>query len=254
VVLTPKNWKSFQHYKERTPAWIKLHKGLLDDFTFSRLPLASRALAPMLWLLASEYEGGGITASMEEMAFRLHTSEEDLNAALSPLIDAGFFVASEMLAEPEQEASLEKRDIEKNIEEADSDANAPEEKSSRKKISKALPDGYPLSDRVRAFASSLGLSSAEIPREHAKFCNHAKQTDRRCAEWEPAEETWMIGAAERLGKTPATSGNIAPDWNVVLELYKRTGHWSRWAGPDPESPACTAPRELLEKYGLRTMQ
>jgi hypothetical protein len=34
----------------------------------------------------------------------------------------------------------------------DSDANAPEEKSSRKKISKALPDGYQLSERVRSYA------------------------------------------------------------------------------------------------------
>jgi hypothetical protein len=62
--LTPKNWKSFQHYKDRAPPWIKLHKTLLDDFKFSRLPLASRALAPCIWLLASEYEGGEINASV----------------------------------------------------------------------------------------------------------------------------------------------------------------------------------------------
>jgi hypothetical protein len=136
----------------------------------------------------------------------------------------------------------------------DSDANAPEfEKSSRKKVSKALPDSYQLSERILAYAVRLGLSNSEVVREHTKFCNHAKQTDRRCAEWEPAEETWMLGAAERLGKQP-TTGSVAPDWNVVIELYKRTGHWSRWAGPDPESPACKAPPDLLEKHGLRTMQ
>lgn len=255
MILTPKNWKSFQHYKDRAPAWIKLHKGLLDDFTFARLPLASRALAPMLWLLASEYEDGRITASLEEIAFRLHISEADLSGALNPLINSGFFIASEALAIPERKASLEKEDIGKRREETDSDANAPEvEKSTRKKIAKALPDGYEISERVRSYAASLGLSGNEIAREHTKFCNHAKQTDRRCAEWEPAEETWMIGAAERLGKQPASSVNAPPDWNVVLELYKRTGHWSRWAGPDPESPACQAPRDLLEKHGLRTMQ
>jgi hypothetical protein len=137
----------------------------------------------------------------------------------------------------------------------DSAASAPEvEKSTRKKISKALPDSYSIPEAVLTHAAGLGLSSAEITREHTKFCNHAKQTDRRCAEWVPAEETWMIGAAERLGKSPAVSGNAAPDWNVVIELYKRTGHWSRWAGPDPESPACKAPPDLLEKHGLRTMQ
>jgi hypothetical protein len=34
LILTPKNWKSFQHYKDRAPAWIKLHKALLDDYNF----------------------------------------------------------------------------------------------------------------------------------------------------------------------------------------------------------------------------
>jgi len=124
MVLTPKNWKSFQHYKERTPSWIKLHKGLLTDFTFTRLPLASRALAPMLWLLASEYDEGAITASTEEIAFRLHISESDLSEALRPLIDSGFFIASEVLAERQQNACLEKENIEKKKEEEEREATA----------------------------------------------------------------------------------------------------------------------------------
>lgn len=109
MTITPKNWTSFQHYKDRSPSWIKLHKGLLDDFEFNRLPLASRALAPMLWLLASEYEDGAITASPEEIAFRFRLSNEDLRSALTPLIESGFFIASTPLAKPEQVASLEKR-------------------------------------------------------------------------------------------------------------------------------------------------
>jgi hypothetical protein len=123
VSLTPKNWKDFQHYKDRSPSWIKLHKGLLTDFAFNRLPLASRALAPMLWLLASEYDGGCITASTEEIAFRLHVSEAELLDALSPLVDAGFFIASEPLAKPEQSACLEKEDI-GNIDQTEKEATA----------------------------------------------------------------------------------------------------------------------------------
>lgn len=97
--LIPKNWDSFQHYKDRSPAWIKLHRGLLDDFAFSRLPVASRALAPLLWLLASEYEHGKITASVEEIAFRLRTSESELAQAIKPLIECGFFTDdSDLLA------------------------------------------------------------------------------------------------------------------------------------------------------------
>ena len=54
MFLTPKNWHAFQHYNKRNPPWIKLHRALLDDYEFSQLPVESRALAPMLWLIASE--------------------------------------------------------------------------------------------------------------------------------------------------------------------------------------------------------
>jgi hypothetical protein len=40
------------------------------------------------------------------------------------------------------------------------------------------------------------------------------------------------------------------DWDAVLTSYKKFGHWSKQAGPDLESPACRAPPEMLEKYGL----
>jgi hypothetical protein len=132
VNITPKNWSSFQHYKDRSPSWIKLHRGLLDDFTFARLPVASRALAPLLWLLASEYEGGKIDASPEELAFRLRLSDADLLDALKPLIDSGFFIASEPLAECKQTACLEKEDIEKKEEkeeEKNASADAPPDPS-----------------------------------------------------------------------------------------------------------------------------
>jgi hypothetical protein len=116
MIITPKNWKQFQHYKDRAPAWIKLHKALLDDYQFACLPVASRALAPCLWLLASEYDGGEITATLDEIAFRLRMTKGELADAVHPLIDAGFFaVDSEPLAEPEQTASPEKRREEKQV-------------------------------------------------------------------------------------------------------------------------------------------
>jgi hypothetical protein len=121
--LTPKNWGAFQHYKDRSPAWIKLHRGLLDDFAYHRLPVASRALAPLLWLLASDHEQGKITATVEEMAFRLHMAVDDLSAALKPLIDSGFFIddsnvlaACKQVAIPEREKEeQEEKEGEKNI-------------------------------------------------------------------------------------------------------------------------------------------
>lgn len=125
MILTPKNWKSFQHYKDRAPSWIKLHKALLDDYEFACLPIASKALAPMLWLLASEYDDGKISATLDKLAFRLHLTRGDLADALNPLIEKGFFDASEPLAERKPNAipEREKENI-GNIDQREEEATA----------------------------------------------------------------------------------------------------------------------------------
>jgi hypothetical protein len=39
--LRVKNWSEFQHYKDRNPPWIKLHRTLLDhDYEAAILALA----------------------------------------------------------------------------------------------------------------------------------------------------------------------------------------------------------------------
>ena len=105
MLLQPKNWAVFQHYKDRCPPWIKLHRDLLNDRVFMCLPLASKALAPLLWLLASESKDGTFDGSLDELVFRLHITPKDYQDGVKPLIDKGFFVvASEVLAECYQDA------------------------------------------------------------------------------------------------------------------------------------------------------
>ena len=79
-----------------------------------RLPIASKALAPMLWLLASESKDGVFDGSLDELVFRLHITEKEYRDGLKPLIDNDFFiVASGVLAErlqtaiPERETETE---------------------------------------------------------------------------------------------------------------------------------------------------
>ena len=105
MLLTPKNWSVFQHYKDRCPPWIKLHRDLLNDRVFMCLPLASKALAPLLWLLASESKDGTFDGSLDELVFRLHITPKDYQDGVKPLIDKGFFVvASGVLADSYQVA------------------------------------------------------------------------------------------------------------------------------------------------------
>lgn len=120
--MTPKNWAKFQHYKDRSPPWIKLHREILDDFDYACLPLASKALAPLLWLLSAEDMQGSITAEPARLAHRLRWSIDDVVAGLKPLLDKGFFVLdSGVLAEclqlaiPETEAETYKPEREKAL-------------------------------------------------------------------------------------------------------------------------------------------
>lgn len=120
ISIRPKNWESFQHYKNRCPPWVKLHKTLLDDYEFTCLPLASKALAPLLWLLASENKDGTITGTVTKIAFRLRWTESDVEEGLRGLIASGLFmldsgalaerlhVAPKSLSETEGETQVEK--------------------------------------------------------------------------------------------------------------------------------------------------
>jgi len=118
--LIPKNWNNFQHYRDRCPPWIKLHRELLNDKEYMCLPLASKAIAPLLWLLASESKNGEFDASIDELSFRLRITSKEVEQGLKPLIDNGFFIdASTMLApclqvaRPERETERE-TETEKN--------------------------------------------------------------------------------------------------------------------------------------------
>lgn len=109
-LLIPKRWQDFQHYKDRCPPWIKLHRDLLNNKNFMRLPTASKALAPMFWLLASEskLENGAFDASDDELEFRLRMSIKEIQVGRKSLIDNGFFaIASNTLADCNQVATPE---------------------------------------------------------------------------------------------------------------------------------------------------
>ncbi len=90
--LKAKNWDKFQHFKDRRPPWIKLYRDILDDYNYHCLPMESKAIAPLLWLMASESETSGtIHGDIKVISFRLRMSESDTLKAVMPLISGGFF-------------------------------------------------------------------------------------------------------------------------------------------------------------------
>lgn len=121
--LQVKNWENFQHYKDRTPPWIKLYNHLLDDFEFSCLPDASKAHLLSIWLLASR-TGNKIPNNPKWIGNKINATD-DVDIEL--LIESGFINvipnknkeiqkpeqdASNMLQKPEQNACLEREERE----------------------------------------------------------------------------------------------------------------------------------------------
>lgn len=219
--IWPKNWGEFQHYKDRSPGWIKLHKYLLDDYDFHSLPVASRALAPCLWLLASESENAEITLDINKIAFRMRMNADDLVESLMPLIDKGFFLispdASEVLADRYQCACLEKR-------------REREEKETYK----------PEKEKSTQTAKPQTLSPAATPLATKKVDDHIgvawlveKGVDEQAAtDWLKVRKTkrapltlsaWnlLVTEAEKAGITPADAVKIAAEksWQSFVAEY-----------------------------------
>jgi hypothetical protein len=82
-MLKIKNWKRFQHFKDRKPPWVKLYHDLLDDIKWHELdPEAAKHLV-MMWLIASENDG--CLPPLKELSFRLRVSKKVMESTVSKL-------------------------------------------------------------------------------------------------------------------------------------------------------------------------
>ena len=81
--------EKYQHYKDRNPPWVKLHREQLYDYEFQQLPDASRFHALAISYLVTEY-GNKIPNDPQWVAGRIG-AHEPVNLAL--LYQAGFLDA-----------------------------------------------------------------------------------------------------------------------------------------------------------------
>ena len=229
TTIKPKNWKDFQHYKDRSPSWIKLHKRLIDDYEFQMLPVASRALAPMLWLLASEYHDAEINESVAAMAFRMRMKEAEFIDAVNPLIHSSFFEclhdASGLLAQGLHREEREKRREEKEktcLEQAGAS-------SKPALVSILLKSGETADfniDQITETAKSFPrLSFDDVKNELLKCALWNKDNPkRRKTELGISRHisTWLSKADEnRSGKTQSNEAALA--WDNVTEQIGAVG-------------------------------
>lgn len=206
MILRPKNWQSFQHYKDRRPPWIKLYRNLLDDKDYLRLPTASRALAPCLWLLASESETGEFDGSVDNIAFRLRLTDKEVEQGLKHLIDKGFFeVASGVLASclqdaiPETERETENRDREQRQRQIGA--------SAKKAIT--MPDSFAPKPGHEELALELMV---DLSKEFAAFTDFHKSKGSTFKDWDAALRTWLRNARKFAPARPTIPEKPVLTW------------------------------------------
>jgi hypothetical protein len=86
MCLRIKNWKKFQHFKDRCPPWIKMYRDILDDPDWHALDGGSAKVLIGLWLIASEDEThSGKLPELRKLAFRLRIQESELEQHLANL-------------------------------------------------------------------------------------------------------------------------------------------------------------------------
>ena len=216
MLLQPKNWAVFQHYKDRCPPWIKLHRDLLNDRVYMRLPIASKAIAPMLWLLASESKDGVFDGSLDELVFRLHITPKEYQDGVKPLINNDFFnVVSGVIAECKQVA----------IPETEGET---ETETKKKATSVATPSG--VSDSVwQEFKSLRKAKKAPITQRAidaiSSEANKAGWTLEKALEecvvrgWQAFKADWVATKANPADNI-RTTVPASNEPNVVLEKIK----------------------------------
>jgi hypothetical protein len=87
-LLEIKNWKTFQHYGQRNPPWIKLHRAILDDYAFCALPDVSKGHLMLLWLYASQ-NNGTVPHDAPFLERKLSISNLDIDL----LVEHGFLIS-----------------------------------------------------------------------------------------------------------------------------------------------------------------
>ena len=165
-IIKIKNWHKFQHFKDRRPPWVKLHREIMEQRDINVISDCSFRVLVNLWLLASEDETReGIIPSVDDIAFRLRIDKKKIINSLEELKpfliqDDITLISDEHQADaPETETETE-TETEKALSEKPDDVNlvfefwqltmnhpkAQLDDDRKKRIKNALKLGYTIDD------------------------------------------------------------------------------------------------------------
>ena len=190
-----KNFERFQHYKDRSPPWIKLYNELLEDYEFSQLPDAAKMHLIGIWLLASRSDNR-IPYDAKWVAARINATEP---VKLDVLRASGFIEvdaeqdASNVRQSPEQVDRPEREGETERETEGEGEVAR-----SRAPTATRLPDDWaPDSDLLAwAVAAEPGVDAKREAEKFRDYWKAAAGANARKRDWSAAWRTWIRRAAE----------------------------------------------------------
>ena len=181
-----------------------------------RLPIASKAIAPMLWLLASESKDGVFDGSLDELVFRLHITKKEYQDGIKPLIDNDFFVlVSGVLAERKQSA----------IPETEGETEKETETDTPEGVSVEVWDSFVKQRKARK--AQITERVMKSIREQAKIAGWTLDNALNeivVRNWQTFKAEWVapkVNLADRVRLTVAPSNEPDPALTKIIEDAKK---------------------------------
>ena len=184
-----KNWRQFQHYKDRDPPWIKLHFNLLSSSDWVMLSDASRVLASACMLIASRHEG----EIPDDPDYLQRVAYLSKRPDFKPLIECGFIELLASASECKQMQANDTTEAEAETETylAEKSAMKPNGKHSLRKRLHPLPAEWLCDDPGVEYAKKCGMDDHDLDVETDKFFDFHKAKGNLRVDWDAAWRTWV---------------------------------------------------------------
>ena len=173
--LSVKNLSKFQHYKKRSPPWIKLYRDFWTDYTLTQCGPIERLLFLGLCSLASELENT-IPADTKYLSARLNFQvTQKMIECLSPMIAR---YADSTLTIPVLEVDSHNPDFIK-----------PKSNGKDTKAQIPIPDDWLPKESHQKLATARGL---ELNIEAVHFKGKAQEKGWVTKDWDLKFKNWML--------------------------------------------------------------
>jgi hypothetical protein len=234
AALRFRSWERFQHYRDRKPPWIKLHRELLDDPDYAAMSATAAKYLPLAWLVASER--GGVLPDITTLAFRLRISTREAAQCVTAwkpyLCDGCTQGASKALATCKQDATLETETETETEREGEGDAAA-----------NAPPNTPPSAPVKKRYGEFEGVKLTDD--EHAKLL--AKHGKERLEQGISILDDYMRSKGKRYKDHYAALKETSWVWERVDQQRAAAG----LSVPANRQPAVAVPAYILRERAER---